>query len=169
MDSTFDEKTNETVMGLDDTTPSHQTITLISKDQQRFELTMLECSLSQLITTALSHDTECHEIAVDFNGEVVDWVVRFLKQHNGVNPPTIEQPLRSKNMNDVTTEYCASFVADLCKRRMLFYKVIELANYLDIPGLLHLCCAKIASLVRGIPLEQIKPTLLNDDPEVAAN
>ena len=157
----------EIIVGLDnESSDQEQMIHLITKDKQTFSITRKQAEMSIFITTALSHDKECNEIPLnDFDSSAVQWVVKFVQHHNGAAPPEIEKPLRSKNLRDVTTEYCARFAADLCRNRMLFYKVIELANYLDLKSLLHLLCAKIASLVRGIPIDQIKSTLLNDDPE----
>jgi hypothetical protein len=37
--------------------------------------------------------------------------------------------------------------------------VTQAANYMDIRSLLHLGCAKVASLIKGQPLEKIKEIL----------
>jgi hypothetical protein len=39
------------------------------------------------------------------------------------------------------------------------YDLILAANYMDIKSLLHLGCAKVASLIKGQPLEKIKEIL----------
>jgi len=39
------------------------------------------------------------------------------------------------------------------------YDLILAANYMDIKSLLHLGCAKVASLIKGQPLEKIKDIL----------
>jgi hypothetical protein len=46
------------------------------------------------------------------------------------------------------------------------YDLILAANYLDIKSLLHLGCAKVASLIKGQPLEKIKE-ILNPNPAKA--
>jgi hypothetical protein len=43
--------------------------------------------------------------------------------------------------------------------RQTLYDLILAANYLDIKSLLHLGCAKVASLIKGQPLEKIKDVL----------
>ena len=39
------------------------------------------------------------------------------------------------------------------------YEVISQANNMDISGLLHLGCAKVASMIKGQPLENIRDIL----------
>jgi hypothetical protein len=43
--------------------------------------------------------------------------------------------------------------------------VIDIASYFDIPSLLHICCAKVASLIKGEKLENIKSILTTNDLE----
>jgi len=43
--------------------------------------------------------------------------------------------------------------------RQQLYDLILAANYMDIKSLLHLGCAKVASLIKGQPLEKIKEIL----------
>ncbi|MEO1777030.1 MAG: SKP1 family protein [Pseudomonadota bacterium] len=37
-----------------------------------------------------------------------------------------------------------------------FYDLTAAANYMDLEGLLHLCCAKLATLIRGKTVEQVR-------------
>ncbi len=90
-------------------------------------------------------------------------MVEFLKHHDGEAPAIPEQPLRSKKMREVTTEWCANFVDQIGKNRDLIYKVIDIASYFDIPSLLHICCAKVASLIKGEKLENIKNILTTNE------
>ncbi len=47
--------------------------------------------------------------------------------------------------------------------RAQLYDLILAANYMDIKSLLHLGCAKVASLIKGQPLEKIKEILAIDE------
>lgn len=47
----------------------------------------------------------------------------------------------------------------LRQNRQALYDLILAANYMDIQSLLHLGCAKVASLIKGQPLEKIKDIL----------
>ncbi len=45
------------------------------------------------------------------------------------------------------------------KPKQTLYDLILAANYLDITALLHLGCAKVASFIKGQPLDKIKDIL----------
>merc|ERR1712146_105385 len=78
----------------------------------------------------------------------------------GVEPPIIEKPLRSKVMKDVCKDaWDAKFIDTIGEQRQQLYDLILAANYMDIKSLLHLGCAKVASLIKGQPLEKIKDIL----------
>ena len=153
-------------LSLDDSSMiENEVIALISIEGTRFELTRKQALLSKLIETALSNDTKTTEIPVSnkYNDIHIFKMVEFLKHHDGEAPAIPEQPLRSKKMSEVTTEWCANFVDHIGKNRDLIYKVIDIANYFDIPSLLHICCAKVASLIKGEKLENLKTILTTND------
>ena len=155
-------------LSLDDSSMMDQeTITLISVEGTRFDLSRKQALISKLIETALSNDPKTQEIPVlnKYKDVELSKVVEFLKHHDGEAPAIPEQPLRSKKMSDVTTEWCANFVEQIGKNRDLLYKVIDIANYFDIPSLLHICCAKVASLIKGEKLENIKTILITNELE----
>ena len=78
----------------------------------------------------------------------------------GVEPPIIEKPLRSKNMKDVCRDaWDAEYIDKVGDDRQSLYDLILASNYMDIKSLLHLGCAKVASLIKGQPLEKIKDIL----------
>ena len=158
-------------LSLDDSSMiENEVIALISSQGTRFELTRKQALLSKLIETALSNDTKTMEIPVSnmYRDVHISKMVEFLKHHDGEAPAIPEQPLRSKKMSEVTTEWCANFVDQIGKNRDLIYKVIDIASYFDIPSLLHICCAKVASLIKGEKLENIKAILTTNDLEESA-
>ncbi len=53
----------------------------------------------------------------------------------------------------------ADFIDKIGETRQTLYDLILAANYMDIKSLLHLGCAKVASLIKGQPLEKIKEIL----------
>lgn len=94
------------------------------------------------------------------NGDILQLVVNYMKEHKGVEPSIIEKPLRSKVMKEVCPyKWDADYIDQIGDNRQQLYDVILAANYLDIKSLLHLGCAKVASLIKGQPLEKIKEIL----------
>ena len=149
-----------------DETELNFTIKLVSKENTEFECTLKEIQCSNVLVVAfkdLNYDeTENTNIKLsNIDNETLKYIVDYLKYHNGVEPPLPEKPVRSNNMNEITTEWMAEFIDSIVKKDILIlYKVISAANYLYINSLLHICCAKIASMIKGIPIDKIKNTLL---------
>jgi S-phase kinase-associated protein 1 len=100
---------------------------------------------------------------------VLELVVEYMIHHAGTEPDIVEKPLRSKNMKDVVKDqWDATFIDNLALEKQKLYDVILAANYMDIRSLLHLGCAKVASLIKGQPLDKIKGILnpkAQDQPE----
>ena len=73
----------------------------------------------------------------------------------------IQKPLVSPNLVEVVGEWDADFVS--VDQEMVF-EIILAANNLDIPSLLDLACAKVASLIKGKTPEEIRETfnIVND-------
>lgn len=87
-------------------------------------------------------------------------VVEYMNHHEGVDPAPVEKPLRSKHLRDVCKDvWDADFIDKIGEQRQMLYDIILAANYMDIKSLLHLGCAKVASLIKGQPLEKIKDIL----------
>merc|ERR1712138_127935 len=87
-------------------------------------------------------------------------VIEYMEHHEGVEPDIIEKPLRSKVMKQVCKDsWDADFIDTIGDDRQQLYDLILAANYMDIKSLLHLGCAKVASLIKGEPLEKIKDIL----------
>ena len=95
--------------------------------------------------------------------EVFLKVVEFVEYHeeHGLMA-TIQKPLVSPNLVEcVDDEWDADFVS--VDQEMVF-EIILAANNLDIPSLLDLACAKVASLIKGKTPEEIRETfnIVND-------
>ena len=94
---------------------------------------------------------------------ILGLVVEYMNQHKGVQPPIVEKPLWSKVMADVCSDpWDAAFIDRVDEVRQTLYDLILAANYMDVKSLLHLGCAKVASLIKGQPLEKIKDILQAD-------
>jgi len=111
----------------------------------------------------LFSDPNALELEVDVSPAVLDAIVRYMNHHKGTEPPLIEKPLRSRNMSEVCSDsFDAEFIDKIyAEQHSLLNDVLMGALYLHIPSLLHLGCAKIASLIKGHPLDKVKSILVN--------
>jgi len=135
----------------------NNTITLISQDEQKFQLARRAALQSTLVKTALEDDKETNEVAlVHIHSSSVKKVVDYLVYHQDRAPRRIEAPLKSTNMKELVDRWDANFVDD-CDLDMLM-RLLLAANYMDIKSLLELLCAKVASLMKGKTASQIRRT-----------
>jgi S-phase kinase-associated protein 1 len=148
-------------VSLDDGGNDDGFLMLISKDKKEFKIERKFAKMSKLIRTALENDEKEDTIPiVGVQSHILELVVQYLKEHKGVEPQAIEKPLRSKKMSDVCPyKWDATYIDKIGDTRQNLYDLVLAGNYLDIQPLLHLGCAKIASLIKGQPLEKFKEIL----------
>jgi len=114
------------------------------------------------VKTSLETDADAAEVPIPgVKGEILAKIVEYVNYHKGVDPGIPDKPLRSKIMKEVCSQHPwdADFIDAIGAQRQLLYDVILGANYMDIKSLLHLGCAKVASLIKGVPLNKIKNIL----------
>jgi len=147
------------VPGLDDDDKS-KTFKLIDKDGNTVEVSRNFAKISKLLETTLSAE-DCDEIEINtVEPKILKLVIDYLEYHEGVEPSKIRQPLSSTEMKDVCEDsWDADFIDEIGKDLDTLFAVIMAANYFDIGSLLHLGSAKVASLIKGKPLDEIKEIL----------
>lgn len=147
-------------LGLDED-ESKSDFVLISKESKQFRVNKAHVKISKLIQTTVEQDptaTEVNIFAVD--NATMELIVSYAEHHKGTEPPVIDKPLRSRIMADVCKDkWDAEFIDKVGQNLQCLYDLILAANYMDIKALLHLGCAKVASLIKGQPLERIKDIL----------
>jgi len=145
-------------LSLDDVTG---TLKVVSKDKKEYDIDRKNAFISTLIKTSLDTDPSATEVPIPgVASNILSEVIAYMNHHKGVEPPIIEKPLRSKVMKDVCKDpFDAEFIDRIGENRQSLYDLILAANYMDIKSLLHLGCAKVASLIKGQPLEKIKDIL----------
>jgi hypothetical protein len=153
----------EPVFSLDEAV-GDEIVTLLSADNVKFEATKKQAILSKLVSATLENDIAATEIPVPgAKGVILAHVIEYMKHHNGVPEAIIEKPLKSKIMKDVCSDkWDAEFIDGIGADRQPLYDLILAANYMDIKCLLYLGCAKVASMIKGQPLEKIKDILAVD-------
>ena len=93
------------------------------------------------------------------------YIVEYLIHHqDDENIKIIPKPLSSNNLRDVCKgmdhgcdQWDVDYINQFSNKEL--YEVISQANNMDISGLLHLGCAKVASMIKGQPLENIRDIL----------
>ena len=136
-------------------------LTLVSKDNQSFTVESKNAIIAKLIKSGLELDSSSSSFDLQVNGSVLSKIVEYMNHHQGTEADIVEKPLRHKDMEKVCKDpFDAKFIDQVDQgSRQDLYDIILAANYMDIPALLHLGCAKVASLIKGQPLEKIKDIL----------
>eukprot|EP00753_Platysulcus_tardus_P015591 PLAT5111.1.p2 GENE.PLAT5111.1~~PLAT5111.1.p2 ORF type:complete len:179 (+),score=73.71 PLAT5111.1:32-538(+) len=139
------------------------TVSLVSKDGDKFEVEREVAVMSELVAAMLAESSdEDQEIPLpNVKSSVLAKVISYCKYHKDRPPEEIEKPLKSANMHEVVCEWDANFVEI---EQELLFELILAANYMDIKSLLDLTCAKVASMIKGKTPEEIRKTfnIVND-------
>jgi len=154
-----DEK--QELKGLDDGL-DEKNLKLVSQEGEKFDVTKKVAVQSELVKTMSEGDKEENEIPLpNVKSSVLKKVVEYMKYHVDNPAREIEKPLKSANMSEVVSQWDADFV-DVDQE--VLFELILAANYMDVKPLLDLCCAKVASMIKGKTPEQIRKTfnIVND-------
>jgi S-phase kinase-associated protein 1 len=145
--------------GLDDA--GDESFSLVSKEEERMPAQKKNIIISKLVQCAVETDPATTEIPLHcVDSKTLTLIIDYSNHHAGQEAPNVDKPLRSKNMKDVCKDpWDATFIDEVGKDLQQLYNLILAANYMDIQGLLHLGCAKVASIIKGEPLERIKDLL----------
>lgn len=109
---------------------------------------------SVLIRGILEEDAGDNEVPLpSIKRPILDKVIEYCQYINQNPPPEIDKPLRSNNLNDVVSDWYANFVN--LDQEVLF-ELILAANFMDIKSLLELACAKVASMIKGMSIQETR-------------
>lgn len=132
-------------------------------DPSEFKIGREAAMMCNLVKSIVDGDQEVERIEIKkVNANILELIIKYLKHHNGKVPADIAKPIRSVKMEKIVEdEWDAQFINGLSKKAV--FQVILGANYMDIKSLLHLGCAKIATLIKGKSPEEIKKILSEED------
>ncbi len=92
-----------------------------------------------------------------FSSNVIRLVIIYIHSHKLKPTYSVMKPLQSANMADNTKCMFDVWFANICdSKKGQLANVIKFANFLGIENLLVLLCAKMASKIRGVPIEKIE-------------
>ncbi len=156
-----DLKDNSDVRGLDDGN-EEKPLVLVSQEGEKHSVPKKTAVQSELVKTMSEGDKEENEIPLpNVKSSVLKKIIEYMKYHQDNPAREIEKPLKSANMSEVVSQWDADFV-DVDQE--VLFELILAANYMDVKPLLDLCCAKVASMIKGKTPEQIRRTfnIVND-------
>ena len=84
---------------------------------------------------------------------ILEKIIVYCKYITQNAAPEIDKPLRSNQLSDVVNEWYADYVN---VEQELLFELILAANFLDIKSLLELACAKVASVIKGMTIPEIR-------------
>lgn len=143
-------------------------LTLVSCDEsnaQQFTIDRDAALMCNLVRSIIEGDSEVKKIEIKkVSGDILAKIVEYLKHHKGQVPAEIAKPIRSVKMEKIVEDsWDAEFINKQSKRNI--FQIILGANYMDIKSLLHLGCAKIATMIKGKSPEEIKKILSEEEEE----
>jgi S-phase kinase-associated protein 1 len=145
------DQTMTDIISLDETEEKlvDQPIVLISKDGIEVSTTRKVVNLSGMINAAIETDTECKELPLGLvDADELKYSIEYLQWLTTNKASTIPYGITDTTLKSYLQEWELQFIDKVYSNKMLA-KLTNAANYLDIKPLLEICCAKIASLIKG--------------------
>ena len=135
-------------------------LVLVSSDNQKIEIDSESAQKSHLLKGLLSDYSNQQEPIhlPDIKFDILKKVVEYLTYYKDKTPKDIPKPMPSANLSEVIDEWDVNFINSIELDNV--FDLINAANYMDIPSLLDLSCAKIASLTKGKTAQEIR-TMFN--------
>lgn len=91
----------------------------------------------------------------DVDSSTLQKVIEYC-DHYLIDPmPEIAKPIQSDDFAKLVPKWYDEYASIDYK---VLFKIVEAANYMDIPPLMNLICAKIASMIKDKSIEQIRET-----------
>ena len=122
------------------------TFSIIAKGKE-YTLDKKEASLSILLNTCINNDKDCNEVKLNIEPDTFDYVVEYMKLANVNKPSDIPKPIKDLSLKTYLQDWEYDYLCRIESAHMI-KKVLDLVNYLDVPPLFELLCAKIASVIK---------------------
>ena len=74
-------------------------------------------------------------------------IIKYCDHYRTSEPPEIEKPLPKPSLKELVDPWDEEFI-DIKNQEELL-ELLLAANYLDIRSLIELCCAKVATMIKG--------------------
>ena len=131
---------------------------LISKENTHFEVEPNVAFMSNVLKTAFQESEEKDYPLMNVSNSSLENLLELCKHHQIEPINKIAKPIPDdKSTKEVFGEWYDTFLDSLSKEEL--FDVIMAANYMDIPIIMDLCCAKVACMLRGKDTQEIKDYL----------
>lgn len=130
--------------------------TFASKDGEMFTADRNNMKLNHLIMEMYSDDVDNDMIIPlpNVSSKDLKRVIDFCDYFH-INPmKNIEKPLKSTSLEECVAKWYSDFINLPTKEEV--FSMVMAANYLDNRPLLELCCAKVATYIKGRTPEEIR-------------
>eukprot|EP01083_Nonionella_stella_P102569 291850_1 len=129
-----------------------------------FDISKKDALLSKFVTTIRDGDEDATYIKVSqVPAETMAHVIDYLRHHKGQEPDQLPCPVRSIHMGDIVSDkWDAKDFIDTFDKKTIF-EIILAANYMDIKSLLHLGCAKVATLIKQLDQKEINKIIQDEE------
>lgn len=133
--------------------------------KKEFTIKRQSALMCNLVKSIIEGDADVKKIEIKkVSKDILKLIVEYLEHHKGKVPAEIAKPIRSVKMEKIVEDdWDAKFINKQAKRTI--FQIILGANYMDIKSLLHLGCAKIATMIKGKSPEEIKKILSEEEEE----
>ena len=129
-------------------------VTLISQEGEQLEVDQETVVISVLIKSMIDDSGTEEEIPLpNVTMPILKQVIEFWENVKKTPLAEIEKPLKTDNLRDIVPEWYADFVD--VEQETLF-EIILAANYLDIKSLLELAWAKVATMIKGKSVSEVR-------------
>ena len=147
---------------MDDGASAARTITVQCETGETFALSEDAAKLSSVLTSLCSAGLRSPGAGSDaplplpLTKAQLSKVCEFMSHHAAKALPTLERPLKSADLRDLVPSWDANFV-DLKLEEL--YPLVLAANFLHVPQLLDLTCAKVCSFLKGKSTLELRKVL----------
>ncbi len=126
-----------------------RTIRLVTNNGEEFAVPENVAKMSNIIANMVGEDPDDDEAIPlpNVHSSIMSKVLEFCKHYQEEEPmKEIPRPLPDNNLATVVSPWYANFINSIDNDTLA--ELTKAANYLDIPSLLDLCCARVATYIK---------------------
>lgn len=123
-------------------------VVLVASDQGKFEVEEIVARKSQLLKNMIEDTGVEEEIYLpNVKSNPLKKIIEFCEHYRNNDPPEIEKPLPKNSLKELVDPWDEQFINIPSQEELL--ELLLASNYLDIKSLIELCCAKVATMIKG--------------------